>query len=111
MKIKTLIDDDNHSGIKEQTNIKRVRSTPDLDIMVPIIAMIFVGILLFIVIPMTLVMNEVPENNNFNMTEIAVKMHYRSVAQLSSQFKSVTGLTPLHFKQLRNISFQNTAIN
>jgi len=54
---------------------------------------------------------ELLEHNNFNMTEIAVKMHYRSVAQLSSQFKSITGLTPLHFKQLRNISSNNTAIN
>jgi len=54
---------------------------------------------------------ELLEHNNFNMTEIAVKMHYRSVAQLSSQFKSITGLTPLHFKQLRNISFQNTEVS
>ena len=54
---------------------------------------------------------ELLEHNNFNMTEIAVKMHYGSVAQLSSQFKSITGLTPLHFKQLRNISSNNTAIN
>jgi AraC-like DNA-binding protein len=54
---------------------------------------------------------ELLEQNNFNMTEIAVKMHYSSVAQLSSQFKSITGLTPLHFKQLRHISFNNPAIN
>ncbi|HEX7493397.1 MAG TPA: helix-turn-helix domain-containing protein [Bacteroidales bacterium] len=54
---------------------------------------------------------ELIEQNDFNMTEIAVKMHYSSVAQLSSQFKSITGLTPLHFKQLRRISFNNPAIN
>jgi AraC-like DNA-binding protein len=54
---------------------------------------------------------ELLEHNNFNITEIAVKMHYGSVAQLSSQFKSITGLTPLHFKQLRHISSNNTAIN
>ncbi len=46
-----------------------------------------------------------------NLAEIAVKMHYSSVAQLSSQFKSITGLTPSHFTQLRNISFNNPSIN
>jgi AraC-like DNA-binding protein len=50
-------------------------------------------------------------HNNLNITEIAVKMHYSSVAQLSSQFKSITGLTPLHFKQLRHVSFNNPATN
>jgi transcriptional regulator GlxA family with amidase domain len=54
---------------------------------------------------------ELLEHNNFNLTEIAVKTHYSSVAQLSSQFKSITGLTPSHFKQLRNISLNNPAIN
>ena len=38
-----------------------------------------------------------------NMTEIAWKMNYSSVAHLSNQFKKVTGLTPSHFKQLREI--------
>ena len=37
-----------------------------------------------------------------NMTEIAWKMHYSSVAHLSNQFKKVTGLTPSHFKQLND---------
>jgi AraC-like DNA-binding protein len=37
-----------------------------------------------------------------NMTEIAWKMHYSSVAHLSNQFKKVTGLTPSHFKQLKD---------
>jgi len=50
-------------------------------------------------------------HNNLNITEIAAKMHYSSVAQLSSQFKSITGLTPLHFKQLRHVSFNNPATN
>ncbi len=35
------------------------------------------------------------------LTEMAHKMHYSSVAHLSSQFKKVTGLTPSHFKQLK----------
>lgn len=38
-----------------------------------------------------------------NMTEIAWKMNYSSVAHLSNQFKKVTGLTPSHFKQLKEI--------
>jgi AraC-like DNA-binding protein len=42
-------------------------------------------------------------HNNYTMAEIAARMHYGSVTQLSSQFKSITGLTPLHFKQLRHI--------
>jgi AraC-like DNA-binding protein len=39
--------------------------------------------------------------NELNLTEIAYQMHYSSVAHLSSQFKKVTGLTPSHFKQLK----------
>lgn len=39
-----------------------------------------------------------------NMTEIAWKMHYSSVAHLSNQFKKVTGLTPSHFKLLKTRS-------
>ena len=38
----------------------------------------------------------------FNITEIAWKMGYSSVAHLSSQFKKVTGLSPSHFKQLKD---------
>ncbi len=34
-----------------------------------------------------------------SLTDIAHKMHYSSLAHLSSQFKKVTGLTPSQFKQ------------
>jgi AraC-like DNA-binding protein len=37
-----------------------------------------------------------------NITEIAAKMNYSSVAHLSNQFKKVTGLSPSHFKQLKD---------
>ena len=37
-----------------------------------------------------------------NITEIAWKMNYSSVAHLSSQFKKVTGLSPSHFKLLKD---------
>jgi AraC-like DNA-binding protein len=40
--------------------------------------------------------------DELNLTEISYKMHYSSVAHLSAQFKKVTGLTPSHFKQLKN---------
>lgn len=36
-----------------------------------------------------------------NITEIAWKMNYSSVAHLSNQFKKVTGLSPSHFKLLK----------
>lgn len=39
-----------------------------------------------------------------NITEIAWKMNYSSVAHLSNQFKKVTGFSPTHFKQLKNRS-------
>lgn len=39
--------------------------------------------------------------DELNLTEIAWKLHYSSVAHLSNQFKKVTGLTPTHFKLLR----------
>jgi len=45
-----------------------------------------------------------------SFSEIAYKLHYSSVAHLSTQFKKVTGLTPSHFKALkekRRITIQN----
>jgi len=39
--------------------------------------------------------------NELNLTEIAYLMHYSSVSHLSNQFKKVTGLTPSHFKALK----------
>lgn len=40
--------------------------------------------------------------DELNLKEIAFKLHYSSVAHLSSQFKKHTGLTPSHFKQLKH---------
>lgn len=45
-----------------------------------------------------------------SFSEIAHKLHYSSVAHLSAQFKKATGLTPSHFKALkdkRRITIQN----
>lgn len=39
--------------------------------------------------------------NQLNLTEIAFKLHYSSVAHLSNQFKKMTGLTTSNFKKLK----------
>jgi AraC-like DNA-binding protein len=41
---------------------------------------------------------ELLDYNELNLTEIAYKMHYSSVAHLSSQFKKVTGNTASQYK-------------
>jgi len=38
--------------------------------------------------------------DELNLSEIAFKLHYSSVAHLSNQFKKITGLTPTFFKSL-----------
>jgi len=40
--------------------------------------------------------------DELNLTEIAFKLHYSSVAHLSNQFRKMTGLTPSHFRNLKN---------
>lgn len=39
--------------------------------------------------------------DELSLSEIAFRLNYSSVAYLSNQFKKVTGLTPSHFKQIR----------
>jgi len=38
--------------------------------------------------------------DELNLSEIAFKLHYSSVAHLSNQFKKVTGLTPTFFRSI-----------
>jgi len=40
--------------------------------------------------------------DELNLSEIAFKLHYSSVAHLSNQFKKITGLTPSFFKALKH---------
>jgi AraC-like DNA-binding protein len=40
--------------------------------------------------------------DELNLTEIAYKLNYSSVAHLSNQFKKMTGLTPTYFKNLKH---------
>ncbi|HTN17919.1 MAG TPA: AraC family transcriptional regulator [Chitinophagaceae bacterium] len=39
--------------------------------------------------------------DELSLSEIAFRLNYSSVAYLSNQFKKVTGLTPSHFKQVK----------
>ncbi|MBS1737102.1 MAG: helix-turn-helix transcriptional regulator [Bacteroidetes bacterium] len=39
--------------------------------------------------------------DELSLSEIAFQLNYSSVSYLSNQFKKVTGLTPSHFKQIR----------
>jgi len=41
--------------------------------------------------------------DELNLNEIAFQMGYSSTQHLSSQFKKITGLSPSHFKKLRNL--------
>jgi AraC-like DNA-binding protein len=43
---------------------------------------------------------ELLRNKDLNLTEISWKLHYSSVAHLSTQFKKMTGVTPSHFKYI-----------
>lgn len=45
--------------------------------------------------------------NELNLTEIAHRLHYSSVAHLSNQFKKVTGLSPSFYKQLKQKRMAN----
>ena len=40
--------------------------------------------------------------NELSITEIAYQMNYSSVSHLSNQFKKITGLSPSHFKRLKD---------
>lgn len=39
--------------------------------------------------------------DELSLSEIAFRLNYSSVAYLSNQFKKITGLTPTHFKQIK----------
>lgn len=45
--------------------------------------------------------------DELNLSEIAFKLHYSSVGHLSNQFKKITGLTPSHFKKLKEKRLTN----
>lgn len=45
--------------------------------------------------------------DELNLTEIAYKLQYSSVAHLSNQFKKITGLTPSFYKKLKEKRKEN----
>ena len=45
--------------------------------------------------------------DELNLTEISYKLHYSSVAHLSTQFKKITGLSPSYFKKLKQKRQEN----
>jgi len=45
--------------------------------------------------------------DELNLTEIAGKLHYSSVAHLSNQFKKITGLSPSFYRQLKQKRTEN----
>jgi len=45
--------------------------------------------------------------DELSLTEISYKLHYSSVAHLSTQFKKVTGLSPSFYKQLKQKRKEN----
>lgn len=45
--------------------------------------------------------------DELNLSEIAYKLHYSSVAHLSNQFKKVTGLSPSYYKRLKEKRVSN----
>jgi len=49
--------------------------------------------------------------DDLTLAEIAQKMHYSNTAQLSSQFKRITGLTPSHFRMLRQTRVVSPQVN
>jgi len=46
--------------------------------------------------------------NELNLTEISQYLGYSSLSHLSNQFKKVTGLTPSHFKKLKDERFRKS---
>jgi len=46
--------------------------------------------------------------DEISLTEISYKLGYSSLAHLSGQFKKVTGLTPSHFRKLKNQKYRKS---
>lgn len=64
----------------------------------------------FIITQKILRAKELIIKNELTLTQIAVKLHYSSIAHLSNQFKKITGITPSNFKDLHyktETAFQN----
>jgi AraC-like DNA-binding protein len=49
------------------------------------------------------VVKELLGHDEYSLPEIAIRMNYGSVSKLSTQFKSITGLTPRHFREIHHL--------
>lgn len=56
----------------------------------------------YIILQRTERVKELLVYDELTLSEIAYRMGYSSVAHLSGQFKKITGLTPSHYKQVRD---------
>lgn len=56
----------------------------------------------FIILQKIEVAKKMLHNDELTLTAIARHLHYSSISHLSAQFKKVTGLSPLAFKQLQH---------
>ncbi len=56
----------------------------------------------YIILQRTERVKELLVYDELTLSEIAYRMGYSSVAHLSAQFKKITGLTPSHYKQVRD---------
>jgi AraC-like DNA-binding protein len=57
----------------------------------------------YIIIHKTERVKELLVYDELSLKEIAYKLQYSSVAHLSNQFKKITGLTPSHFKNIKEL--------
>lgn len=65
----------------------------------------------YIIIQKIELVKELLVYHDLTLAEIAHKMHYSNALQLSRQFKSITGLTPSHFRQMRQALKINPILN
>lgn len=106
-RIKTLVTDMIHSS-KEQPKVNySVYISEKLGYNYNYLANIFsevkgITIQQFIIIHKIEKAKELLFYNELSLTEIAHRLHYSSVAHLSSQFKKVTGLSPSFYKKIKD---------
>jgi AraC-like DNA-binding protein len=103
-----IVDMIHHSEIPLKTNFSDYLSNK-LNLDYTYLANIFsdvqgITIEQFIILHKIQFVKQLIRQDELNLTEISWKMHYSSVAHLSTQFKKVTGLTPSQFK---HFTFQN----
>ena len=102
-KIKNIINTKvHHTGKKNLNNYSEILSKTlhkDYSYVSVFFKLEFIAIEKFIINQKIEKVKELIIYDELNLSEIAYKLGYSSVAHLSNQFKKVTGLTPSHFRQ------------